>query len=129
MKGGAVLVIEDHADVRDGIAQLLRAHGYEALTAANGAQGVEVLRSSPTRPFLILLDVMMPVMNAGDFRKTLLRDHPELADIPIVLVTALPYEVRAVRQFPGATYLGKPFDPKKLIELVERHSPRAVIPG
>jgi CheY-like chemotaxis protein len=121
MAAPVVLVIEDKDDVREGIAALLMEHGYRTIAAEDGAHALALLDIAATQPSLILLDVVMPTMDGLEFRRKLLAERPELADIPIVVVTALPYDARVVRQFSGTTYLAKPFDPRKLIELVDHH--------
>jgi len=60
MTGRRVLVIEDHADARAGIASLLRAHDYPALEAENGKDALELLLHTAERPGLTVLDLMMP---------------------------------------------------------------------
>jgi len=64
---GAVLVIEDHDDTREMVAMLLGAEGFTVVTAENGKRGLERLMG--TRPSLVLLDLMMPVMTGWEFRR------------------------------------------------------------
>jgi CheY-like chemotaxis protein len=79
-----VLVVEDDTDVREMFEMLLQFSGYETMTAANGAEGLERMRER--RPCVVLLDLMMPVMDGFTFREQQLQE-PSLAKIPVVCVT------------------------------------------
>src|SRR3954451_15423378 len=81
-----VLIVEDDEDVRDFMDVLLRASGYETMTAANGAIGIEMMHHR--RPCLVLLDMMMPVMDGWTFRSPLMADQA-LREVQGVCVPAL----------------------------------------
>lgn len=85
--GRQILIVEDDADLRESVAQTLAGEGYDVATARNGREALELI--ARTRPDLILLDLMMPVMSGWEFRERQLR-HPELASIPVVVMTATP---------------------------------------
>ena len=98
----SVLVIEDDPDIREALAEALGYEGYDVLLAENGREGLDVLREH-SRPHVILLDLLMPVMNGWQFRQEQLAD-PALAGIPVVVVSASPPgDARPDR------YLPKPF--------------------
>jgi CheY-like chemotaxis protein len=82
-----ILIVEDNADLRDSLAELLQYEGYEVARAANGQEALRYLRECPP-PCLILLDLMMPVMNGWEFRKQQLLD-PTLSSIPVAIVTGV----------------------------------------
>lgn len=82
-----VMVIDDDPDIRDIVRELLDEEEYQVLDAQNGAEALRVLRASPVRPSVILLDWMMPVMNGEEFCRERLLD-PGLAAIPVVVLTA-----------------------------------------
>src|SRR5690242_7123757 len=82
-----LLVVEDDADVREALIEVLADHGYFALAAANGREALEILRAEGPRPSVILLDIMMPVMDGQQFRAAQLED-PELAAIPVIVLSA-----------------------------------------
>jgi CheY-like chemotaxis protein len=112
-----ILLVEDDVGVREGISDCLVLEGYEVDTAANGAEALARLRAG-TRPGLILLDLVMPVMNGAQLLARL-RHEPGLADIPVVLMTAaMPPGARLP---PASGYLSKPFDLSELLGLAERH--------
>jgi CheY-like chemotaxis protein len=80
-----VLIIEDDADIREALSMLLEAEGYECAHAANGAEGLALVRRH--RPDVILLDLMMPVMDGWQFRAEQKWDA-SIADIPVVVMSA-----------------------------------------
>jgi CheY-like chemotaxis protein len=83
-----VLVIEDDADLRESLAEVLVNKGYEVKTAVHGEEALEALRRDDDLPSVILLDLMMPVMNGWEFRLQQLSD-PRLATIPTVIMSAV----------------------------------------
>ena len=101
------------------MAQLLTLEGYTAQTVANGRDALAYLESGH-QPDLILLDLMMPVMDGWEFRRRQ-RDNPELAKVPVVVLSALD-QSRAV-DLDGAAFLKKPLDFDRLLQLVREYSP------
>ncbi len=80
-----VLVVEDDPVSSDMMVRFLQKEGYAIHTAANGREALNILRQTPCH--LILLDLMMPLMDGFELLDVL-RGQPELADIPVVVVTA-----------------------------------------
>jgi CheY-like chemotaxis protein len=101
-----VLIVEDDDGVRRLIDLMLRSHGYETMTACNGQEALERMRGR--RPCLVLLDVQMPVMDGWQFRSRQLQE-PELADVPVLCMTAL-YHAEDVARRLGVCCLRKPPD-------------------
>jgi CheY-like chemotaxis protein len=112
-----VLIVEDDEDLREMMAQLLTLEGFRAETAANGRAALEYLRGDDL-PDLILLDLMMPIMDGWEFRRSQCED-PRLADLPVIVLTAL--EPPKSSDFDGATFLTKPLDFDRLLDLVRRY--------
>ena len=109
--------MEDDEDLRDMMAQMLAIEGFDAATAANGREALEYLHATP-KPNVILLDLMMPVMDGWEFRR-LQRADPELAPVPVIVLSALdPVRAAAVG---AAAVLKKPLDFDRLLELVREH--------
>jgi CheY-like chemotaxis protein len=81
-----ILVVDDDADLRDALHDVLREEGYAVVLASNGR---EALRLLPTlkRPCGILLDIAMPVMNGTEFFDAM-SGLPAFADIPVVVLTS-----------------------------------------
>jgi DNA-binding response OmpR family regulator/anti-sigma regulatory factor (Ser/Thr protein kinase) len=80
-----VLVVEDEPAIRQMVRRVLEKEGWTVREAENGREGL--LAVAQTRPSIILLDLMMPVMNGFDFIREL-RKNNEWAKIPIVILTA-----------------------------------------
>jgi CheY-like chemotaxis protein len=111
-----ILVVEDDLQLRESVSHTLSEEGYDVCTARNGAEALELAARSP--PDLVLLDLMMPVMSGWEFRERQ-RRHPELAAIPVVVMTATPsLEAAAIE---AADLLLKPVRPSDLLATVVRH--------
>jgi CheY-like chemotaxis protein len=114
-----ILVVEDDGDVREAIAEVLRDSEYKALHAANGAEALERLRTAPTPPCVILLDMMMPTMDGWEFRALQQKD-PAVKDIPVIVLTANAHGGEAAKQMHAAGFLMKPVALEALLGIVER---------
>jgi CheY-like chemotaxis protein len=110
-----VLIVEDDTDVREFMDVLLTTHGFETMTAANGREALERMRSR--RPCLVLLDLMMPVMDGWQFRAQQLRE-PSLADVPVVCVTAVAEQSDRLERL-NAPCLRKPVEFQALLDAVQ----------
>ena len=111
-----LLIVEDEVDLRETLAEILRMHGFEPLTAGSGAEALEVLRQG-TAPRVILLDLMMPEMSGWEFREIQLRD-PALASIPVVLVSGVSDLAESAATTRATAFLSKPVDIEVLVQLV-----------
>tara|TARA_R110002072_G_scaffold18858_1_gene70000 strand:- start:779 stop:1153 length:375 start_codon:yes stop_codon:yes gene_type:complete len=115
-----VLLVDDEDDIRK-IAELsLRAVGkFETCVASGGREGIEVARAEA--PDLILMDMMMPEIDGlGTLAE--LRQDPELAEIPVIFMTAKVQksEVELYLSKGAIGVIKKPFDPMLLSEEVRR---------
>lgn len=81
-----VLIVDDVQIFRDVVSHALKGGGHEAVSAGDGASALQLLRTTVVD--LVLLDLAMPNMNGLEFLKRL-RAEPRLADIPVVVVSAL----------------------------------------
>lgn len=108
-----ILIVEDNDDLRSYIERLL-AQEYNVLLARDGLEGLEIALSND--PDLILTDVMMPRMS-GDELLSAIRSKPEIADVPIIFLTARTGESLAAEGLrAGASdYIQKPFDENELL--------------
>lgn len=113
-----ILVIEDEADIRETIKDILELEGFSVETAENGQVGLEKLHSSD-RPCLILLDLMMPVMNGWQFLDEV-RQQDILATIPIVVVSAAADVTDVKRQY-GCDIMKKPASIDALMEIARSY--------
>jgi CheY-like chemotaxis protein len=104
--GKCILLVEDDDIPRGAMKMLLEWEGYRVACAGDGAEALDYLRAGE-RPALILLDVMLPGLDGWQFRQQQRRD-PELAAIPVVVVSALD----AADCPEAAAHVRKPFAPK-----------------
>jgi CheY-like chemotaxis protein len=115
-----VLVVDDDPAIREALADLLGDEGYHVVTAMNGVEALDKLRApSQTRPCVILLDLMMPLMNGQQFFAAQQQDAA-LASIPIVLISADTGVRQKAASF-GGEYLAKPVRIETVLEVIERH--------
>ncbi len=112
-----VLIVEDDADLREMMAQLLTLEGFRAETVANGRDALEYLRRGD-RPEIILLDLMMTVMDGWEFRRRQ-RADPAVADVPVVVLSAL--DATRATDLDETAFLKKPLDFERLLQLVRRY--------
>jgi CheY-like chemotaxis protein len=113
-----VLVVEDDAAMREQLALALTDDGFTVATATNGLEALDILRASQIR--LIVLDLMLPVMSGRELTQVV-RATPELAPIPIVMVTAVGNVHVAP---PGPVYL-KPIHRESFLRAVRLHIERS----
>ena len=81
-----ILIIEDHAEVREPLARLLQVEGYHVLAAAHGVEGLGLLDRHSAD--LILLDLMMPRMD-GITLLQIVRSDPRWQDLPVIVLSGL----------------------------------------
>jgi CheY-like chemotaxis protein len=118
-----VLVVEDDADIRGAIAEVLTDGNYRALQASNGAAALDELRAAAPPPCVILLDVMMPVMDGKEFRNVQRVDEA-LREIPVVVLSAHADATALAEQMAVAGFLRKPVDLVTLLQTVEQFCAR-----
>lgn len=118
---GWLLVVDDDHDIRLSLQDVLEVEGYRVITASSGREALEFLRQG-LRPELILLDLMMPDVSGWEFRVRQ-RMEPELASIPVVVVSGQGLSTHDVAELGVAGYLPKPVDLDTLLSTVARFAP------
>lgn len=114
-----ILLVEDDFDVREAIADVLRAAGRTVVEAVDGADAVEKL-ASVERPCLILLDLLMPNMDGFSFLQRL-KEHPHASDFPVLVISAHG-KATAAEHYSGVLgTLRKPFDVEALLSWVNAY--------
>lgn len=113
-----ILVIDDHRDIRENIAEILSLDGYKTLQAEDGRRGVE--QAILHKPDLIVCDIMMPELD-GYGVLHLLKKNPETQDIPFVFLTAKAErsDFRRGMDMGADDYITKPFDDFELLSAIE----------
>jgi two-component system cell cycle response regulator DivK len=80
-----ILLIEDNELNRDMLTRRLSRHGYQVLTAVDGVQGIEMVRTAP--PDLVLLDMSLPKLDGWQVAMQI-RSTPETCMLPVIALTA-----------------------------------------
>jgi CheY-like chemotaxis protein/curved DNA-binding protein CbpA len=115
-----VLVVEDNQDVRNVVTVYLRSHGYLVEEAVDGMAAVEHLEQSV--PEVILLDVLLPRLDGIETLRRL-RQIPSCAEVPVVMMSAV-LQIRDLQaetaRLKVSSFLQKPFQMRKLVELIEQ---------
>ena len=116
MHAARIVVIEDEAPIRRGVADTLRGSGYDVAEAADGVQGLtEAIRSGVD---LVLLDLLLPRRDGLEVLYDLRRVRPTL---PVIILTARGTEDDRVRGLKNGAddYVVKPFSARELLARVE----------
>ncbi len=113
-----ILIVEDDAALLEALGQVLIDEGYDLLSARDGLEAVNCLKKG-NRPEVILLDLSMPVVNGWEFRMFQKRD-PDLAQIPVILITAGGYTREEVAWLEPSALLPKPLDLPLLLSIIRR---------
>jgi CheY-like chemotaxis protein len=120
-----VLLVEDDEDTREVLRLILESDGIEVAVARDGLDALnrigQLREQDPDSPSVIVLDYMMPRCSGPQFRQRQLAD-PEIADVPVILVSAVSdLSSRAALLKPYAM-LQKPIDPDQLTSVVREAS-------
>src|SRR5262249_48793572 len=121
---GNVLIVEDDVETREMLAALLATEGFHAVAAEDGLEALHLLRTvrhrAPEVPCLVLLDLRMPRLGGGEFRRAQLGD-PTVASVPVAVMSgAIDAEQRAQALGAVAT-VTKPIDVDVLLDVVRRY--------
>jgi CheY-like chemotaxis protein len=108
-----ILVIDDDPVIVKYLVTLFSDNGYEVVSATDGAEGFGLLEKE--KPDLITLDLQMPDEWGPRFYRKLSKSA--FKDVPVIVVSGMAGE-HAIRK--AAAYIGKPFDPDKLLGIVRK---------
>jgi two-component system, cell cycle response regulator DivK len=117
-----ILIVEDQADNRAILRDLLSAAGYTLMEASTGEEGVEFAERE--RPDLILMDIQLPVIDGYEATRRI-KSNAALKSIPIIAVTsyALSGDEAKARAAGCDAYVAKPFSPRQLLAKVRELLP------
>jgi two-component system chemotaxis response regulator CheY len=115
----SILIVDDDADIREALIDILTDHGYRVEAVRNGREALEHLRLG-ARPRLILLDAMMPVMDGLTFRREQLTD-PQLRELPVLMISASSHSKLDAEGLGFVGVMSKPINLEQLLEVIERH--------
>ena len=122
----AILIIEDHHDIRESLQELLERSGYRTIGCSGATDALTVLQSG--EPIcLILLDLMMPTISGFQFREQQ-RALGALGDIPVAVISAVPQPQDYHGNLQAVAYLRKPMDPAQVLALAKQYcGPRPTV--
>ena len=116
---GSVLVVEDDPELLHSLSEVLQSEGYGVERARHGLEALGRLRGG-TRPSVILLDLMMPIMNGWQFRYEQRQDS-DLSKIPVVVVSAKSDSRQHAEWLEADGYISKPIDLNVLLGTLSRY--------
>lgn len=113
-----ILIADDESDILEIIGFNLEKEGFITFTAKDGNDAIN--KAQQIQPDLIILDVMMPFKNGIEVC-TILRQHPNLNEVPIILLTAINDEQTHIKGLESGAddYVNKPISPKVLVSRVK----------
>ncbi len=122
-----ILLVDDDPDILDAMSTVLLMHEYTVVTAKNGQEGLDKLRSE--KPDLMILDLMMPKMDGFAVCHELCDPRwSKYSNIPIIILSSVRedagrrrYELGSGLQLSVTDYIEKPIDPEALLSRVETH--------
>jgi CheY-like chemotaxis protein len=115
LKRARILVVDDDVAIRDTVTQVLDLEGYSVVTAENGAQALQSIEDQ--KPFLVLLDMRMPIMDGWEFARELKTRGLKL---PILVMTAANSASSWAAEIEADGFVAKPFGLTDLVAAVER---------
>lgn len=120
MSRKTILIVEDRPEIRKLVKMAMRSRPFDLIEADSGEAGLEAVATK--HPDLVLLDVMMPGRLDGLRVCRAIKGNPELAAIPVVMVSALAQasDLALAREAGADDYLTKPFSVILLMETIDR---------
>jgi CheY-like chemotaxis protein len=114
-----LLVVDDEDTVRSVVTRMLQAEGYEVLGARHGQEALRLLDQVGGAVDLVIMDVVMPVMGAGELTEELARRYP---DVAVVWMSGHPrdMEMRSAEPLKNLPFLQKPIPPRVLSDTVDQ---------
>jgi len=114
----SILVADDSVYIRQSLLQTLSRAGYRVMEAHDGMEAMELLLAHP--PNVLMLDIEMPNLNGYDLL-TIIRAHPELAHVKIVILTSRSSDkhLARARNLGAHAYLTKPCPQDTLLETIQ----------
>ena len=113
-----ILVVEDQADLRGILRDLLTGSGYDVVEASDGRDGVAKAQSE--RPDLILMDIQLPVLDGYETTRQI-RTDPDFKTTPIIAVSS--YAMKGDEEKARASgcdhYATKPYSPVQLLRIIQ----------
>ena len=117
--GAKILIADDEPFIARSLSYVLEKSGYEIYLARDGEEALR--RAIDVKPDLVFLDLMMPKKNGYEVCSEI-RNHPELRDVPIILITAKGQRADLERGLKAGAneYMTKPFSPTQVVTRVKQ---------
>ena len=114
-----IMIVDDSPSVRHLTSKVIAGAGWKVITAKDGLDALEQLRTAATLPAVILSDIEMPRMDGYEFAASLQRSE-EFNRIPVVMITSRSAEKHREKAFDSGVsrYLTKPYDDKELLDTI-----------
>ncbi|MBO0798578.1 MAG: sigma-54-dependent Fis family transcriptional regulator [Blastocatellia bacterium] len=115
-----VLVIDDEANFRESLAELVESEGFAALEANDGEEAANLLRSGQAAPDVIFLDLRMPRLDGLSLLRLMRDEH--WTDAPVVVISAFGDSVKTIEamRLGAYDYITKPLDLDELLATLRR---------
>ena len=121
---GNILIVEDDAGTREMLSTFLSTEGFHAVGAEDGLEALHLLRTvkhrAPDVPCLVLLDLKMPRLGGGEFRRAQLVD-PVVASVPVAVMSGLSDAEQHAQALGAVATVMKPIDFDVLMDVVRRY--------
>jgi len=117
-RSAPILVVDDDADCRVALREVLEEDGFTVVEAANGQAALDYLVSHDT-PSLIILDVVMPVISGWQLL-TILRNYYRLSEIPVLMLSGCDVPLNVDNEL-VSRFMPKPYDANDLVKAVHRY--------
>jgi two-component system response regulator (stage 0 sporulation protein F) len=114
-KSMKILIIDDEADLRDLMKEVLEEEGYQVFCAANGADGIQL--NEAMNPDVILLDLRMPEMDGIETLRNI-RKTDGTVNVVILTGYGCPDTIRDAADLNVSEYLSKPFENRELSSII-----------
>jgi CheY-like chemotaxis protein len=117
-----VLIVEDEKHIRESLREAFEQEGYRAVTASSGLEALDLLMHGPSRPDVVILDLVLPVIG-GDRLYQAIRENANVAGIPVIVSTSNPASAH-----PGLLVVPQPLNFDRLLAVVAGLWPKGSSP-
>jgi DNA-binding response OmpR family regulator len=118
-----LLIVDDDSNILDALELVLTTAGYETRLLQDGRETLAAAKEY--RPDMILLDVLMSGVDGKDLCKRLKKDS-DLRKIPLIMISAHPSAKQHVLNCGADTFLAKPFNARRLLQVLEKYTPKRI---
>lgn len=114
-----ILLVEDDNGISHALKWILEYEGYRVSVANNGKEALDVIQNHQP-PFLIMLDLLMPIMDGFEFRDNI-KSKLKISNIPTVIFSATSYTENPIEALPHEIVIKKPIDVNLLLNIIQKY--------